>query len=300
MNRHLGARRNHVLTTPPPYGFRLSRVQLVVMAMALLASAAGATEFAQLDAPSPADESYCLAIAAGPNGHLLVGSYNRIYGIGGSDWLPLLMERLGPAGPWVTHTPPAFGDTYHEIDVLEYLPGTDGDFVAVGGWYPDPDLAYQDGFVLRYHRNSGTWDLHVFDVPAADFLFVIGATLDPGDPDRLLVCGTWGNADEAGFCFQFHAMVIDYRLDTHTYALLPTTELGSLADLVALDDRIIGFGLEAVDCDYGDAPLVLEFAPDGSSRRIANPAGWPGHPVYTATGATLLRDGRVFVVGGAS
>jgi hypothetical protein len=185
---------------------RLVPTALIVVLLAA-APASAAEPFVQESCPSPADDSRLADIAISPAGRFAVAGDTRELHAGGSPFYPLVLEKPSIDGEWLSLDAPSLGETWHSPSVVLYLPesGPDEDFVVVGDYLPDPLIAYPDGMVLRYRRATASWETATFSIPGYLFLFVADAVLDPDDPDRLLIAGTKGIDDGAGFCFRFEA-----------------------------------------------------------------------------------------------
>jgi len=275
-------------------------VPAVLIAVVVVAAPASAAEpFVQESCPSPGAGSRLADLALSPSGRVVVAGETRELPYGGSPFHPLVLEKPAIDGAWQSLDAPSLGETWHSPSVVLYLPesGLDEDLVVVGDYLPDPLLGYPDGMVLRYHRATASWDVATFAIPGYLFLFVADATLDPDYPDRLLIAGTKGIDDGAGFCFRFEAMLVESRISTGNITVLPTTMLGALSSIVPLGGgHFLMVGRAADECDVLPYPLVLEWTGSSEIVRPNPPPHTPG-AVYSLFSALALPGGGVFAVG---
>lgn len=249
------------------------------------------------ETPAPRDVSWLYDVDADSSGRLVAVGTAREYHVGGSPFFPLVLVKDGPELPWTVLEPPDLGSYYHELNWVGFVPGTDGDFVTVGGYYPDDSIAHPHGMLLRYRRSSQEWELRTFMDPGYEYLVVEDAAFDPEDPKRLLIVGTRASEYGGGACFEFNTLVVDYRLEAQTYAILPTTRRGVLRTIVPLPNgNFLTAGIAAGDCDVLPFPVVLEVE---QGVEIVHPNPPPRTPYYwySLNGACPLGDGRIFFVG---
>lgn len=252
------------------------------------------------ESPAPFDQSKLLDIDVDPEGRIVAVGWQRELVAGGSPLYPLVMIKDPIQNSWTILDPPNFGWTYYELWAVKFIPETNGDFVAVGEYLPDPLIASAHGILLRYHKDSGNWDLHSFQAPGALFHFIRDAAFDPDDPNRLMIVGTRGIADAGGFCFEFTTMVVDYHIDTYTYSVIPTTQRGGLWTIAALTNgNFITAGIAAGDCDYLPYPVILEVEEELEIIHPNPPPTTSGY-WYSITALTTLNSGDIFMVGGES
>jgi len=260
----------------------------------------GQEPFFMEESPAPLDQSDLQDIDADPQGRMAAVGRQRELAVGGSPFYPLVMIKDTPQDPWTILNPPNFGSTWYELISVNFIPGTDGDFVVVGEYYPDPLLGYANGFLLRYYKNTDEWAIHSIQVPGALFHFIRDAVFDPDNPNRLLIVGTHGSVDPGGFCFVFTTMVIDFRIDTYTYTVLPTTQKGGLWSIAPLHNgNFIAAGIAAGECDYLPYPVVLEVEAGVEIIHPNPPPNTNGY-WYSISALTALDDGDIFMVGGES
>ncbi|HXH31279.1 MAG TPA: hypothetical protein VNJ01_10745 [Bacteriovoracaceae bacterium] len=268
---------------------------LSIVALSLTSVSANA-QFTQDPAPAPRVDSQLNHITVSPSGRVVaVGESKEAYG--GSSTFPLILEKSSADGTWKTLEAPDLGNIRHVLSGVAYLPGADEDFVAVGQYSPPGEGGHMQGLILRYHRSANRWDIRKLNI-GSQFMLVKSVLVDPQDSNRILIAGTSGKDDGAGFCFKFHSMVVEYRLDNFSFAVAPSV-LGSLKSIVMTPDKkVFAFGIAAAGCDYIDQPLALEF--DRELKQITtipNPPSASGHPGYALTGSTATADGKIFVVG---
>src|SRR4030067_1069175 len=95
-------------------------------------------------------------------------------------------------------------------------------------------------------------------------------------------------------------MVIDYRIDTYTFSLIPTTQKGGLWTIAPLPNgNFITAGIAAGDCDYLPYPVVLEVE-QGLEIIHPNPPPTTTGYWYSISALTALNNGNIFMVGGES
>lgn len=257
----------------------------------------GQEQFFMEESPAPLDQSNLQDIDADLQGRMVAVGRQRELVTGGSPFYPLVMIKDTPQDPWTILDPPNFGWTWYELTSVNFIPGTDGDFVAVGEYLPNPLLAHANGFLLRYYRNTSTWDIQSFQAPGALFHFIRDAVFDPNDPARLLIVGTRGISDPGGFCFEFTTMVVDYNINTHTYSVLPTTEKGLLWAIEPLPNgNFLTAGPAADDCDYLPYPVVLEVEAGVQIIHPIPPPATNGY-WYDISAMTVLNNGNIFMIG---
>jgi hypothetical protein len=247
--------------------------------------------------PAPFDQNELKDIAVDPEGRMVAVGWWREFQIGGSKGIPLVMIKDQMDDPWTVLETPDFGWTWHSLEAVKFVPGTNGDFVAVGEYFPDPSHAFPYGMLLRYYKETDFWQLYSFNDPEALFHFVFDFTFYPDNPDRILIVGTRGISDSGGNCFEFTTMVVDYNIDAHTYTVLPTTTKGLLRSIVPMPNgNFFSVGSAADDCDYLPWPIVLEV---GEGVEMVHPIPSPETPGfwYDLTGTILLTDGKIFMVG---
>jgi len=256
----------------------------------------GQEQFFMEESPAPLDQSELQDIDSDHQGRLVAVGRQRELVVGGSPFYPLVMIKDTPQDPWAILDPPNFGWTWYELTSVNFIPGTDGDFVAVGEYLPDPLLAHPNGFLLRYYRNTNTWNIQSFQAPGAQFHFIRDAVFDPNDSTRLLIVGTRGISDPGGFCFEFYTMVVDYNINTLTYAVLPTTQKGALWAIEPLPNgNFLSVGPAAADCDYLPYPLVMELELGVEIVHPIPPPATNGY-FYDISAMTVLDNGDVFMV----
>jgi hypothetical protein len=278
---------------------RLLALGFCVMALGLRPAATNAGQFIQERTPAPRVDSRLMDTAVSPTGRVVsVGDSKEAFG--GSPTFPLILEKSSAEGSWELLSVPDLGNTWHELSGVAYLPGPDEDFVAVGQYSPPGAGGDMQGLLLRYHRATDRWDIRAIDI-GSRHMGVEAVAVDPSDPNRILIAGTAGDHDDAGGCFRFNSMLLEYRLDTFTLKVAPSV-LGDLSSVViAPDHRVFAFGILASECDYVDLPLALEFDPGLEQvTTLPNPTTVEGHPAYRLTGATSTSGGKIFVVGTAS
>ena|GEM_PF-4279572 len=248
------------------------------------------------ESPAPLDQSNLQDIDADLQGRMVAVGRQRELVTGGSPFYPLVMIKDQPQDPWTILDPPNFGWTWYELRSVNFIPGTDGDFVAVGEYQPDPLSAFANGFLLRYYRNTNTWDIRSFQAPGALFHFIRDAVFDPNDSARLLIVGTRAISDPGGFCFEFTTMVVDYNINTLTYSVLPTTQKGLLWAIEPLPNgNFLAAGPAAADCDYLPYPLVMEVELGVEIIHPIPPPATNGY-FYDITAMTVLDNGDIFMV----
>lgn len=273
---------------------------ILVFASCLLADINGQEPFFFEESPAPLDQSELQDIDSDPQGKLVAVGRMRQFMTGGSPFYPLVIIKDQLTDTWTLLDPPNLGQTWYELRVVKFIPGTDGDFVAVGEYLPDPLLAYANGFLLRYYRNTNTWDIQSFEAPGALFHFIRDAVFDPDDSTRLMIVGTRGISDPGGSCFEFTTMAVDYNINTHTYSVLPTTQKGGLWSIVPLQNgNFLAAGIAAGDCDYLPYPVVLEIE-QGVEIIHPNPPPYTIGYWYSISAQTAIRGGDIFMVGGES
>jgi hypothetical protein len=257
----------------------------------------GQEQFFMEESPAPLDQSNLQDIDSDRQGRMVAVGRMRELMVGGSPFFPLVMIKDHPSDPWIILDPPNFGWTWYELRVVMFIPGTDGDFVAVGEYQPDPLSAFANGFLLRYYRNTNTWDIRSFQAPGALFHFIRDAVFDPNDSARLLIVGTRAISDPGGFCLEFTTMVVDYNINTLTYSVLPTTQKGLLWAIEPLPNgNFLSAGPAATDCDYLPYPLVMEVELGVEIIHPIPPPATNGY-FYDITAMTVLDNGDVFMVG---
>jgi len=256
----------------------------------------GQEQFFMEESPAPLDQSNLQDIDADLQGRMVAVGRQRELVTGGSPFYPLVMIKDQPQDPWTILDPPNFGWTWYELRSVNFIPGTDGDFVAVGEYQPDPLSAFANGFLLRYYRNTNTWDIRSFQAPGALFHFIRDAVFDPNDSARLLIVGTRAISDPGGFCFEFTTMVVDYNINTLTYSVLPTTQKGLLWAIEPLPNgNFLAAGPAAADCDYLPYPLVMEVELGVEIIHPIPPPATNGY-FYDITAMTVLDNGDIFMV----
>ena len=252
------------------------------------------------ESPSPPDQSELRDIDVDPDGRLVAVGKQRNFNTGGSFFFPLVVSKDKPEDPWLILNPPNFGMTGHELWAVKFIPETDGDFIVVGEYLPDPLFGYANGMLLRYYRNTGTWDIHEFSAPGALFHFIRDVVFDPDNPSRILIAGTRGIDDGGGFCFEFTTMVVDYNIDTNVYSVIPTTQKGALWSISPLSNgNFITAGIAASDCDYIPFPVVMEVE-SGTEIIHPNPPPATNNYWYYISALTTLSSGQIFMVGSES
>jgi hypothetical protein len=257
----------------------------------------GQEQFFMEESPAPLDQSNLQDIDSDRQGRMVAVGRMRELMVGGSPFFPLVMIKDHPSDPWIILDPPNFGWTWYELRVVMFIPGTDGDFVAVGEYKPDPLSAFMNGFLLRYYRNTNTWDIRSFQAPGALFHFIRDAVFDPNDSARLLIVGTRAISDPGGFCFEFTTMVVDYNINTLTYSVLPTTQKGLLWAIEPLPNgNFLTAGPAAADCDYLPYPLVMEVELGVEIIHPIPPPATNGY-FYDITAMTVSDNGDIFMVG---
>ena len=277
-----------------------AKLLILVFASCLFGVVNGQVPFFFEESPAPFDQSELADIDADPQGRLVAVGRMRQFMQGGSPFYPTVMIKDQHGDPWSLLDPPDFGPTWYELRSVNFIPGSDGDFVAVGEYLPDPLLAYAHGFLLRYYRNTNTWDVRSFQAPGALFHFIRDAVFDPADSTRLMIVGTRGISDPGGSCFEFTTMVVDYNINTHSYSVLPTTQKGGLWSIAPLPGgNFITAGIAAADCDYLPDPIVLEVE-QGVEIVHPNPPPYTNGFWYSISALTALNDGNIFMVGGES
>jgi hypothetical protein len=246
--------------------------------------------------PAPFDQNDLNGIAVDPDGRMVTVGRWREFHVGGSPNFPLVMIKDQADDPWTVLETPDFGWTWHKLEAVKFIPGTNGDFVAVGQ-YTNLLSGSRYGMLLRYYKEIDVWHLSSFNDPEAAFHFIRDFTFFPDNPNRILIVGTRGISDGGGNCFEFTTMVVDYDLDSHIATFLPTTTKGLLRSIVPLPNgNFFSVGLAAGDCDYLPWPIVLEV---GEGVEMAHPNPPPKTPGfwYDLTGTILLADGKLFMVG---
>jgi hypothetical protein len=269
---------------------------ILVFASCLSAGINGQEPFFFEESPAPLDQSELQDIDSDPQGRLVAVGRMRQFMTGGSPFYPMVMIKDQPSDPWTLLDPPNFGQTWYELRVVKFIPGSDGDFVAVGEYLPDPLLAHANGFLLRYYRYNNTWEIQSFQAQGAQFHFIRDAVFDPDDTTRLLIAGTRGLSDPGGNCFEFTTMVVDYNINTLTYSVLPTTQRGALWAIEPLPNgNFLSTGPDASDCDYLPYPLVLEVEQGVEIVHPIPPPATNGY-FYDISAMTVLKNGDIFMV----
>ncbi|MBE0662710.1 MAG: T9SS type A sorting domain-containing protein [Bacteroidales bacterium] len=257
----------------------------------------GQEPFIHEPSPAPFDQNELKDIDVDADGRMVAVGWWREFQIGGSPGFPLVMIKDQADDPWTVIEAPDFGWTWHDLEAVKFIPGSNGDFVAVGDYYINPSMAHPYGMVLRYFKEIDFWQLHSFNDPGAQFHFVRDFTFYPDDPNRIMIVGTRGISDPGGNCFQFTTLAVDYNIDAHTYTVLPTTTKGLLRSIVPIPNgNFFSVGSAAGDCDYLPWPLIMEVG-EGVETVLPNPPPKTPGFWYDLTGTTLLADGKLFMVG---
>ena len=262
---------------------------------ALQESVTGQEAFIHEESPAPLDVSDLEAVDVDPEGRMVAVGRVREWLTGGSPFFPLIMIKDNSEDPWTLLDPPDFGFTYHQLKAVKFVPGTDGDFVAVGGYYPDILIGYNNGMIIRYYKSTESWAIHSFVMPGAHSTTALDAVFDPADSSRLMICGVWSVYDPP--CFEFTTMVLDYNINTYTYSILPTTQRGALWSIEPLPNgNFLSAGPAAGACDYLPYPLIMEVEQGIEIIHPIPPPATNGY-FYDITAITALDNGQFFMVG---
>ena len=277
-----------------------AKVMIIVFASSLFLSVSGQENFLMEESPAPFDQSELADIDSDQQGRLVAVGKMRQFTTGGSPFYPMVIVKDKPGDVWKLLDVPNLGETWYELRSVKFVPGSEGDFVAAGEYLPDPLFGNAHGFLIRYYKNSNTWDVKSFNAPDALFHFIRDIVFDPTDSSRLMIAGTRGISDLSGTCFEFTTMVVDYNISTHTYSILPTTQKGGLWTIAPLPNgNFITAGIAAADCDYLPYPVVLEVE-TGLEIIHPNPPAYTKGYWYSISALTALNDGNIFMIGGES
>jgi hypothetical protein len=251
-------------------------------------------------APSPADQTELASVAWSgvPGGPIAAAGRTRMLLPGGSPSFPFLIEQPAPGEAWVVHDTPDFGFTWHFLRAVLYLPEKNRDLVVIGQYNPDFGSAQSYSFVMRYDRAEDHWETFEIVKPGAFSTWVRSAILDPRDPDRLLLFGTWSIG---GWCFEPRPILVEFDLASNTHSFMDLGDIrGTIDAMVVLEDgSLLATGIGATQCDYTFVLQVLRVE-DGVVSIMPSPPSLPGHPLHSLWGLTLLADGCVLAVGHAS
>jgi hypothetical protein len=278
-------------------GKRFLPLALFVILLAQTSNLSGQEPFIHDPSPASFDQSELKDVAVDPEGRMVAVGWWRNFQLGGSPGFPLVIIKDQPEDPWTILEPPDFGWTWHKLEAVKFIPGANGDFVAVGDYYPDPLVGRPYGMLLRYFREIDFWQLSSFNDPDQHFHFIRDFTFFPDNPDRLLIVGTRGRSGGGAKCWEFTTMVVDYNLDALIATFLPTTTRGLLRSIVPLPNgNFFSVGSAAGDCDYLPWPIIMEIG-EGVETVYPNPPPETPGFWYDLTGTTLLADGKLFMVG---
>jgi hypothetical protein len=261
-----------------------------ILLFGLVITVSSQEPFIHEPSPAPFDQSELKDIAVDAEGRMVAVGWWRNFQVGGSPSFPLVLIKDQPDDPWTILETPDFGWTWHHLEAVKFVPGTNGDFVAVGRYLPNSSIAHPYGLVLRYYKEIDFWQISSFNDPHFQFHFINNFTFVPDNPYRILIVGLRGN--NVGGCYEFITMVVDFNLDGLHATFLPTTTRGFLRSIIPLPNgNYFAVGSAAGACDYLPWPLVMEV---GDGVEIVHPNPPPETPGfwYDLGGATLLADGK--------